>query len=133
MWSQVLGGHVDITVDGGDPKAITKGGALRILATQSATREPGLPDVPAVAELVPGYDSRTWYGFLTTAGTPPDRVAFLYREMSAILAQPKSKEILATLGLDPVPGVTPEQFATLIRNELQTNGAAAKQFNIRPE
>jgi tripartite-type tricarboxylate transporter receptor subunit TctC len=130
----VAGGHVDLLTDGGDVKSVTKGGALRILVTNNPARSRHSPDIPSVSEFVPGYSSRAWHGILAPAGTPRARIDLLYREMSAVLAQPKTRELMSKLGLDPVDsGGGPDDFLAMIQAELRANAAAAKQFNIVPQ
>ncbi len=91
-------------------------GQLRPLGITSAARTPLLPDVPAVAEFVPGYEAIGWYGFSVPAGTAPDVMDRLTRTINAMIVEPAAKEKLAGLGLEPMT-MTTAQFARFVRDE----------------
>ncbi|HEX2889192.1 tripartite tricarboxylate transporter substrate binding protein [Vineibacter terrae] len=94
-----------------------RSGALRAIGVTTATRFPGLPDVPTVAEAgIAGYEAAAWYGVLAPAKTPPDIVAQLNREIAAIARMPEVKQQLEPLAAVTV-GNTPEEFTTFIRAE----------------
>jgi tripartite-type tricarboxylate transporter receptor subunit TctC len=93
-------------------------GKLRALAVMGKTRLPVLPDVPTMTESgYPEVEVEDWLGFLVPAGTPPEIVALLHRQIVEIVAMPEMKENLAKLGLVPV-GNTPQEFAAQIRTEI---------------
>jgi tripartite-type tricarboxylate transporter receptor subunit TctC len=93
-------------------------GQLRALAVTTAKRSPSLPGLPTMAEAgLPGVESTTWHGIVTTGGTPPAIIAKLNHEIAAILELPDVKRTLATQGVDVIGG-TPEQFAAHIRAEI---------------
>jgi tripartite-type tricarboxylate transporter receptor subunit TctC len=100
-------------------------GRLRALAVTSATRSPVLPDVPTVAEFVPGYESSFWSGIAAPKGTPPEIVDKLNREINAALADPKIKARLADWGSTPLPG-SPADFGRLIADETEKLGKVVK-------
>ena len=91
-------------------------GKVRALAVTTAARSPVLPDVPSMAEALPGYDYSAWYGLGAPAGTPPDIIARINREVNAALADPAFARQLADLGGIPLPG-TPADFARLIATD----------------
>jgi tripartite-type tricarboxylate transporter receptor subunit TctC len=95
-----------------------RAGTVRALAVTSAQRSPALPDVPPVADTVPGYEASAWFGVAVPKGTPPAAIARLNREVNAALADPVMKAKLADLGGMPIPG-TPEQFWALHRMETE--------------
>jgi tripartite-type tricarboxylate transporter receptor subunit TctC len=96
-----------------------KAGKVKVLAVTGAQRTPALPDVKTVAESgVPGYESLSWSGIAAPAGTPPEVVARLNREINTILANPEMKQKLAEQGADAVGG-TPEAFSAHIARERQ--------------
>jgi tripartite-type tricarboxylate transporter receptor subunit TctC len=77
-----------------------------------------MPEVPTIAEAgVPGYEATSWYGVLGPAGLPPDVVAKLNRELTAIVRAPAMKEKFTTLGIEAVTG-TPDDFRAHIRSEM---------------
>jgi tripartite-type tricarboxylate transporter receptor subunit TctC len=90
---------------------------LRALGVTSAKRVGALPDMPAIAETVTGYDASAWYGVLAPAGTPPVIIARLHAELTAALRAPDLKDKLLSQGLEPA-SYTPEEFSALIVSEL---------------
>lgn len=111
---------------------LVKSGKLRALAVTSKTRSAALPDVPAVAELLPGYDGDGWQGFYVPAATPRDIVQRFNTEIVKVLNQPDVQRRLVELGLQPV-GSTVEEFAKVSRDEYAKWGRIAKANNIRIE
>ena len=93
-----------------------KAGRLRALAVTTATRSEVLPDIPTVAEFVPGYESSQWYGVGVPKNTPAEIVDKLNKEINAALADPKVKARLADLGGTPLLG-SPADFGKLIADE----------------
>jgi tripartite-type tricarboxylate transporter receptor subunit TctC len=117
--TDLIGGQVDVLFDN-MPSIIghIRGGQVRALAVTSADRSPAMPDLPTVAETVPGYEASAWFGAAAPKGTPPAAIARLNREINAALADPAMKAKLADLGGVPIPG-TPEQFWALHRMETE--------------
>ena len=107
-------------------------GKLRGLAVTTAQRAEALPDVPTVAEFVPGYESSQWYGIGTPKGTPAEIVDRLNREVNAALVDPKMKTRLADVGGTVLPG-SPADFAKLIVGEIEKWGRVVKFAGIRAE
>ena len=109
----LVSGKVDVLFDSlpsGLPHV--KEGRLRALGITSLKRSPLLPDLPAISETVPGYESVTWFGLYGPKGLPADIVARLSNGINQALQEADVKERLARLGIDPVGG-TPQQFATM--------------------
>jgi len=96
--------------------AFIKAGRLRPLAVTTAQRAAVLPDVPTIAETVPGYEASVFYGMAVPAGTPRDIVETLNRAVNDALAAPDMQAKLAQLGGTLTPG-TPEDFGKLIADE----------------
>jgi tripartite-type tricarboxylate transporter receptor subunit TctC len=117
--TDLIGGQVDVIFDN-MPSIIghIQGGSVRALGVTTAQRSPALPDVPAIAGTVPGYEASAWFGASAPKGTPAAAIARLNREMNAALADPEMKAKLAKLGGVPIPG-TPEQFWALHRAETE--------------
>ena len=88
-----------------------------------------LPDVPTIAETVPGYEASVWYGISAPKGTPPDIVAILNKSVGSALADPKMKAKLAELGGIPMP-MTPAEFGKLIADETEKWAKVVKFANI---
>ncbi len=95
-----------------------KSGNLRALAVTSAARDPSLPNVPTVAETVPGYEATAWFGIGMPKGSPRAAIDRVNADVNRILADPKMRERLAELGGVPIPG-TPEDFGKIIAAETQ--------------
>lgn len=91
-------------------------GALIALAVTSAERSPILPDVPTVAEVVPGYELTAWNGFVAPAGTPPEIVAVLNAAIVDYLRTPEAKEFFDKLGTT-INASTPEAFGAVIKSD----------------
>jgi tripartite-type tricarboxylate transporter receptor subunit TctC len=98
--------------------AQARGGSVRALGVTSKERWPGLPDIPAVAETVPGFESIVFYGMSAPRGTPPEIVATLNKAINEVLRDPKLKARLAELGGVPMP-MTPEAYGALIAQETE--------------
>lgn len=109
-----------------------KGGQLRAIAVTSSQRSPILPDVPTVAETLPGFEAVTWYGVLAPAGLPPDITARLNADLNKSLVNPAFKERLLGLGMEPMP-VTPAQFAAFWKNETVKWGKIVKASGAKPD
>jgi len=95
-----------------------KSGNLRALAVTSAARDPSLPNVPTIAETVPGYEATAWFGIGMPKGSPRAAIDRVNADVNRILADPKMREKLAELGGVPIPG-TPEDFGKIIAAETQ--------------
>ena len=117
MLTDLLAGQVQVTFDN-LPSSIghIKAGKLRALAVTTAKRSPELPDVPTVAETVPGYEASAFFGFGVPHGTPTAIVDKLNAEINAALKDPAMLKKLADLGGIPAPG-TPNEFKTFLANE----------------
>jgi tripartite-type tricarboxylate transporter receptor subunit TctC len=107
-------------------------GRLRALAVTTATRTDALPDIPAVAEFVPGYDSSGFYGIGAPKSTPADIVDKLNKEINAGLADATLKARLAALGSVAFPG-SPADFGKLVTDETEKWAKVIKFANIKPE
>src|SRR6201996_9335920 len=95
-----------------------RGDNLRALGVSSAQRWPGLPDVPAIAETVPGYETSVFYGLSAPKGTPPEIIASLNKAVNEVLKDPKLIARFADIGGVPKP-MTPEEYGKLIASETE--------------
>ena len=105
-------------------------GTLRALAVTSAARSEALPNVPAVAEFVPGYEATTWYGLGAPRNTPTGIVNTLNREVNAALADPKIRARLAVLAGTELPG-SPADLARFIADETEKWGNLIRVAGIK--
>jgi tripartite-type tricarboxylate transporter receptor subunit TctC len=99
-----------------EPLPFIQSGKLRALATSTPKRISALPDLPPVAEAVPGYETITWQGFLVPAGTPKEIVDRLHTEFLKALKDPEFAARMRGMGLE-IYGTTPAQFSQFIRDE----------------
>jgi tripartite-type tricarboxylate transporter receptor subunit TctC len=109
-----------------------RAGRLRALAVTAATRSDALPDIPTVAESLPGYEASTFYGVGAPKGTPAEIVDKLNKEVNAALADPKMKARLADLGGVALPG-SPAEFGKLIADETEKWAKVIKFAGIRAD
>jgi tripartite-type tricarboxylate transporter receptor subunit TctC len=102
-----------------------KSGKLRGLAVTSTTRSEVLPDLPVVADFLPGYEASAWYGIGAPKGTPPEIIERLNKAVNEILADPKAKARFAELGAFLLPG-SASDFGKLLANETDKWGKVVK-------
>jgi tripartite-type tricarboxylate transporter receptor subunit TctC len=103
---------------------------LRALGVTSAKRMPVLPDVPAIAETVPGYEAGSWYAVLTRAGTPRAIIERLNRESVNAVNSPELNSRLLAAGIDPET-LTPEQLGAKIRSETERWGTVVRAAGVK--
>jgi len=109
-----------------------KSGKLRVLAVTTASRSALLPDVPAIAESLPGFDMTSWNGIFAPAGTPPAIVARLQKESLRVLQDKDTTARFAAIGFEISP-MNAEQFDRYVRGEIAHWGKLVRAANIQPE
>src|SRR6266851_246160 len=131
--NDLLGGQIPMSFNNG-PESVgqLEAGTVRALAVTTASRAPFLPDVPSMAETVPGYDTEVWWGLLGPAGMPPDLVAKLSHDFVAALNMEAVKERLAKLGAAPI-GSSPEQFDARIHVDYKKWGPIIEAAGMKAE
>ena len=107
-----------------------KSGKLRGLAITSTTRSEVLPDLPPVADFLPGYEASAWYGFGAPKGTPPEIIARLNKETNAVLADATARKRFADLGAFLLPGSAAD-FGKLLADETEKWGKVVKFAGAR--
>lgn len=107
-------------------------GRLNAIAVGSSQRVPSLPDVPTIAETIPGYEAYSWVGIVAPARTPKAIVTRLHDEIVQILAQKDVEDKLRGEGAIPI-GDSPEHFAAYIKAEIVKWGAVVKSANIKAD
>jgi tripartite-type tricarboxylate transporter receptor subunit TctC len=133
MLVDLLSGQVQLAFDN-LPASIEyiRSGALRALAVTTTTRSDTLPDVPALGEMLPGFESSAWIGIAAPRNTPGEIIDKLNKEGNAALADPKIKAHFAALS-GVVLGGTPADFGKFITEEAEKWGKVVRTANIKPE
>jgi tripartite-type tricarboxylate transporter receptor subunit TctC len=133
IYPDLLSGKVHVLFDN-IPGAIgfVHDGRLRALGVTTAERSKALPEVPTVAETVPGYEASVWYGIAAPKGTPPEAIEVLNKAVNAALADPKMQERVAQLGGTPMP-MSPAEFGKLLADETAKWGKVVRAANISVE
>jgi tripartite-type tricarboxylate transporter receptor subunit TctC len=131
--TDMLGGQVQVIFDN-MPSIIQhiRAGSLRALAVTTAERSALLPDVPTIAETVPGYEASALFGMGAPKKTPPEIIAKLNAEVNAVLADPAVKAKLIDLGGDPLIG-TPEAFGKMMAAETDKWEKVVKAAGLKVE
>jgi tripartite-type tricarboxylate transporter receptor subunit TctC len=129
----LLGGQVEVLFSAYPSlAAFHKDGKVKLIATNGAKRSSQAPDVPAIAELIPGFDFAPVVGILALAGTPTDVIAKISAEASAVLKMPETIQALATAGIEAVGGSVAD-YTAIISGETTRVATAIKAAGIKPE
>jgi tripartite-type tricarboxylate transporter receptor subunit TctC len=109
------------------------GGKIKLLAILNDTRIKGAPNVPSIAEVIPGYTPMpSWFGVVGPAGLPPPIASRVQSEIAKALAEPEVSTRLTELGMSVV-GSTPEAFAAAMRSTMEITGKTIKALRIEPQ
>jgi tripartite-type tricarboxylate transporter receptor subunit TctC len=133
MLTDLLGGQVQVTFDN-MPSSIEhiRSGKLRALAVTTTARSEALPDVPTVADTVPGYEASAWFGAGVPKGTPPEIIEKLNKELNAGLADPRIRARLVDMGGMLLPG-RPADFGKIIAEETEKWAKVVKFSGAKPD
>lgn len=128
--SDVVVGQVSMFY-GNLPPAINqiKSGQVRALGVTMLKRNPELPEVPAIAETYPGFESVAWFGYFAPNGTPADVVAKFHDELVTVIHLPEVRDALIAQGTEPVDG-TSEEFARFIKGEIDKSTQVARVAKV---
>lgn len=130
--ADLLGGHIAfIFLNTPAALPLVTSGKLKALAITSEQRSPLLPNVPTVAETLPGYSAGSWHGIFAPAGTPREVVARLNQELVNILRSPEIAGKLTAMGVSVV-GNTSDEFAEFTKTEIVKWAGVIKSANIKP-
>jgi len=131
--TDVVSGQISLLFDNvvtAHPHA--KEGRIRMLAVTTLTRWSGIPDVPTMAESLPGYEVNSWYGVLAPVGTPREVVQRLNTEIAKGLKAPDARQRLLAIGAEPL-AQTPEVFVAFIQSEVDKWAKVVKTAGIKIE
>ena len=131
--TDLISGQVQVMFDN-VPTSIEfiRAGKLRPLAVTTAARSNVLPDLPTVADFVPGYEASAWYGVGVPKGTPEAIIGKLNKETNAILADPKARARFDELGASLIAG-SPAEFGQLVADETEKWAKVVKFSGARPD
>jgi tripartite-type tricarboxylate transporter receptor subunit TctC len=131
--TDLLGGQVQVYFGAmASSVEFIRSGKLRPLAVTTAARSEALPDVPTIADFVPGYEVSEWFGVGAPRNTPAEIVAKLNKQINVALADPKMKARLADLGGTVFPG-TPADFGRFIGEETEKWAKVIRAANIKAQ
>ena len=128
-----VGGHAHMTFAPAPATlSLVQAGRLRAVGVTTAKRFSGLPDVPAIAETVPGYELTSWVGFLAPAATPRAIVMRVHATLLETLRTPAVRDVLTKSGSEPL-GNTPEEFTENLKREIPRWNRIVKEAGIKIE
>ena len=129
--TDVLGGQITFFIDSiPSPLGQVRGGRLRALAVTTPQRSSTVPDVPTMAETIPGFEAIAWLGIAGPKGMPREVTQRLHAELKAIAADPAYAAKLKDVGLDAVASESPEQFRTWLQSQKKYWGDFVQKANI---
>ena len=111
---------------------MVQAGKLRALGVASAERSPVLPDVPAIAEMLPGYEAMAWVGIFAPAKTPADIVDKIQAEVKRAVHAPDIAQRLQSLGATPVASA-PDEFTAFVKRDTEKWRTLVRAANIKVE
>ncbi len=131
--TDLMGGQVDASMPTlASVAAHVRSGKLRMLGTTNPMRLPQFADVPTIAETVPGYESRGWFGFVAPAAVPREVIVLLNQEINRAMGLADVREKIITAGFAIDTG-TPEYFAATIKNDYAKYGKLVRDIGLQPQ
>jgi tripartite-type tricarboxylate transporter receptor subunit TctC len=129
----LVGGQVDFSVAAlPSMQAFAKAGQVKLLASNAASRSPQAPEIPSLAELVPGFDFSVVIGVMAAAGTPQAAINRISQEIAEVVKHPEVVKTFQTAVIDPV-GAGPQAYGQVIARENEAMARAAKVANLKAE
>lgn len=132
--TDVVGGQVKLAILGLAPALpFIRSGQLKAIAVTGEKRTPAVPNVPTVAETLPGVSTLQWFGVVAPAGTPQDIVQKLHRELLAVSADPEVEQKLASVGLEVRTSAHPQDLAKFMEQDLPKWPPLVKAAGLKQE
>src|SRR5262249_12514629 len=132
IYNEILAGRIDAVIASFvSMQPFVASGRLRLLGIARATRAPNYPDLPTIAETLPGYSSGGWFGMIGPAGMPKDVVTLLNAEVNRALRQPDVRQKLVDFGLE-IHNDPPEYFTEVIRRDFEKWGKVVRNIGFKP-
>lgn len=129
----LVGGQVDFSVAAlPSMMGFAKAGQVKVLASNAATRSPQAPEIPTVAEMVPGFDFSVVIGVMAAAGTPPAAIARISQEIAEVVKHPEVVKTFQAAVIDPV-GAGAQAYGQVIARENEAMARAAKVADLKAE
>ena len=133
LMTDLAGGHVPIGFAAvSSVQGQVRANRVRLLGVGSLTPSPLFPDVPPIANDLPGFEAISWFGLLAPKGTPRDVITKIHRDMVTVLKDADVQKRITALGAEP-GGHTPEEFGARIKSEMDMWASVAKSAGIKPE
>jgi tripartite-type tricarboxylate transporter receptor subunit TctC len=128
----LLGGEIQLGLESVNVALpFARAGKLKILALTGGNRISLAPDIPTVAETLPGFDLGIWQSIVAPAKTPPEIIGKLHKEIVAVLARDSVRGKLTTNGVEPATSKSPEDFAAFIRSQADTRRKVIEAVGIK--
>ncbi len=132
--ADLVGGHIQVKFDNFSTAIpLVKSGRVRALGVSSPKRFSLLPDLPAIAETLPGFEASIFNGVVAPAATPKDALARVHAEIAKWVATPEARNHFAQQGIDLQASASPEQFTTFLAADMARSARAIKEAGIVPE
>ncbi len=132
--ADLAGGHVSVKFDNFSTAIpLVKGGKVRALGVSSPQRFSLLPDIPAIAETLPGFEASIFNGVVAPAGVPKDVLARLHAEIARYTNNPEARKFFAEQGIELQASASPEQFTSFLAAEVARSAKVIKDAGIVPE
>jgi tripartite-type tricarboxylate transporter receptor subunit TctC len=129
--TDVVSGQIAFTIETVPAvQGLVQAGKLRALGATSLTRAAAMPDVPTIAETLPGYEMFGWIGLMAPSGTPPAITDRVSAETQKIMQDPEIRKRFLAAGMEPA-GNTPAQFAEFLRKQNDRYGSIVKQAHVK--
>jgi tripartite-type tricarboxylate transporter receptor subunit TctC len=129
----LLGGHVDLLFSAYPSlSGAVEGNRVKLIATNGAQRSPQAPDVPALAEVIPGFDFAPIVGILAPAGTPSPIVQKIAAEATAVVREPEIARKLMAVGIEAAAG-SPEEYTQALKSEVERVAQVVEAAGLKPE